>query len=145
MEEYPNPGVPWLGMLLVVAGWLTYGWWFGRACGVRALARSYPDRREAAVVTLRWRMADLNGWVVSGLKLSACQTGLRVKVPRIFVPFDRSFLVPWDDIETPPQADVPFDEVRLIFGSPKVGYLTLERRAWERLSKPFAETLPKGV
>jgi hypothetical protein len=100
------------------------------------LASRYPDRDEPAQLTLK-SQSGLMGWGVSMsriLVLSACRSGLRVAMWRVFGPFCRPFFVPWDDIRVQPRQIFFQKMARLGFGRPEGGVLSIDIRAWERLA-----------
>ena len=66
--------------------------WFG-------LMERFPDRAENPLLTLTGQSGSLGKVSMSRiLTLSVCPTGLRIGIMRIFGPFSRDFLVPWDEI-----------------------------------------------
>lgn len=53
----------------------------------------------------------------------------------VFALFQRPFLVPWDQIRAEPVKKILFVEVvRLKFGDPEAGRLTIRAASWERLA-----------
>lgn len=122
--------VVFIGMWLVITSIL------GLLSGWYGLMERYPDRREPALA----RIGFLSGMMGVGvslrgiLTLTACQSGLRVSIWRIFGPFSRPFFVPWREIATQPKTIFFSPMVRLSFGKPEVGVLSIGARAWERLA-----------
>src|SRR5215469_15066524 len=78
----------WVGMSAVMAGMA--GW--------AGFVRAFPNRTEAAILTLRGQSGSFGAAVnFNGiLNLSACPSGLRVGVFWLFALFSQDFLVPWD-------------------------------------------------
>jgi hypothetical protein len=77
------------------------------------------------------------GWGVSMsgiLVLSACRSGLRVAIWRVFGPFCRPFFVPWDEIKVQPRQVLFQKMARLGFGRPEAGVLSINSRAWDKLA-----------
>jgi hypothetical protein len=100
------------------------------------LASRFPDRDEPAQLTLK-SQSGMMGWGVSMnniLVLSACQSGLRVAIWRVFGPFSRPIFVPWDEIKVQPRQIFFQKMARLGFGRPEAGVLSIDGRAWERLA-----------
>ena len=120
-----------------VGMWLAVTTMLSLLSGWFQLAERYPDRNEEALVRLRSQSGSMGLGVSMGgiLKLSACPSGLRVAILRVFGPFSRPFFVPWAEINTIPKTTFFIRRVRLGFGRPEVGVLTVEAWAWERLSQ----------
>jgi FtsH-binding integral membrane protein len=80
----------WLAVTTILA--LLSGWF--------ALMRAYPDQDETPVLRLSWQSGSMGlGVGMRGvLTLSVCPSGLRVQMMRLFGPFLRGFLVPWNEI-----------------------------------------------
>ena len=84
--------------------------WFG-------LMERYPDRDEISVVTLANQSGSLGFVSMRGiLKLSVCPSGLRIGIMRIFGPFCRDFLVPWNEITVTRSDRVFWKVAKLSFG-----------------------------
>src|SRR4051794_6773901 len=81
--------------------WLFVTTVLGFLSGWFDLQRHYPKGDEPALLTLRWRSGSMGmGVSLSGiLTLSACSSGLRIGIFRLFGLFQRPFFVPWDEIE----------------------------------------------
>ena len=109
-------------ILTFMAGWPT-------------LAHRYPNTAEVARLKLSWQSGTMGfGVGMRGvLTLSACPSGLRVEIWRVFGPFAKPFLVPWNEIETSNRSVFFAAMKRLNFGRPQVGKLTIQARIWERL------------
>lgn len=72
---------------------------FGFLSGWYSLMRRYPDRPEAALLTLKSQSGSLGAVGIRGaLRLSVCASGLRIGLMRLLGPFCRDFLVPWQSI-----------------------------------------------
>ena len=127
---------PYLFPLFFLAMWLAVTALLGAMSGWFELQRRFPDTREPAYLTLRMRSGRMRfGVHMSGiLTLSACPSGLRVGVWRLFGPFQRAFLVPWDEIEARPRTLLLWPSMRLCFGRPEAGRLTIDARLWQRLA-----------
>jgi hypothetical protein len=129
--------------LLFIGLWLSIGVFLGFLSGWYALMRRYPDRDERPLATLNRLSAAMgSGLPVSMngiLSLSACPSGLRVRIWRIFGPFNRPFFVPWKDIGIETTTRVFAPRVRLTFGSPEIGRLSVDARNWERLHERAEE------
>jgi hypothetical protein len=83
------------------------------------------------------------------LTLSACPSGLRISIWKIFGPFQRPLFIPWTDIRTTPSRSFLVSTVKLTFGTPPVGTLKIDARSWERLhhtaDNSGAEGLPSAL
>lgn len=102
----------------ILSGFLT-GWY--------ALMRQYPDRPEDPLLKLRWQSGSMGLSIrLNGiLTLSACPSGLRVGMLRLFGIFCRDFFVPWGEISVTRRARFFRQVAELQFGSPPAGRLTL--------------------
>lgn len=141
-----NPPPPALFLLFpfFFAGlWFVVTMVLGLLSGWYPLAALYPDRDEEARLTLKSKSGMMGvGVSMNGiLNLSACPSGLRVSIWRIFGPFCRPFFVPWDDIKVSSRQQFFQQMTRLGFGRPEAGVLTVEARTWERLAS--AAGLPR--
>jgi hypothetical protein len=86
--------------------------WFG-------LMERYPDRDEIPVITLANQSGSLGLVSMRAvLKLSICPSGLRIGIMRIFGPFCRDFLVPWNEITVTRSDRVFWTVAKLSFGQP---------------------------
>ena len=129
----PLHGVPfpvffagvWLGATTVLS--LLSGWF--------QLMTAYPDIRETPLCDIRASgMMGLGVSIQNVLRLAVLPSGLRVSIIRLFGPFNRPFVVPWREIEA--TAGTMFflgPSVKLGFGSPQLGSLTVQRATWDRL------------
>jgi hypothetical protein len=127
--------------LLFVGMWLLTTSVLGVLSGWFNLCQIYPDTREPALLTLRGRSGSM-GFGVNlqrVLRLEACRSGLRVRISRLFGPFQPPFLVPWNEIAATPRTSFCVPMIRLGFGRPENGKLAIEVRSWEQLA-PFAGT-----
>jgi TonB family protein len=121
---------------LFIGAWLAVSSLLTGLSGWFALARRYPDHDQQPLLSLPMqsgamgRLGKFNGV----LTLSACPSGLRVSVLRVFAPFAQPFLVPWSEIEVQPIALFWLHPVRLSFGKPEMGSLTISEAVWDRLS-----------
>ena len=123
-------------LLFFVALWLLITTVLGGLSGWSALARRFPDRTEAPRFELRGQSAAMGmGVQLRGiLTFSACPSGLRVAIARVFAPFSKPFLVPWSEIEARPRGGMFVDMMRLGLGRPEAGAMTVTARTWQRLS-----------
>ena len=116
----------WLSITTLIS--LLSGW-FG-------LMRKFPDRPEPAILQLKWQSGSMGVGVSmrSLLTLSACQTGLRVQILRLFGPFCRPFFVPWDQISIVRTKSFFMPVAILSFGKPSAGRLTIARHVADKLA-----------
>lgn len=93
-----------LAPLGFIAFWILITQLLASHSGWNALQDQYPDTDEPAIRTLRFQSGSFRRINFSlrrvnyggVLTLSATRTGLRVSVWKIFGPFQRRFLVPWN-------------------------------------------------
>ena len=98
--------------------WVSVTALLGFVSGWYGLMRRYPDRPEAALLTLKNQSGSLG--VVgmrSVLRLSVCDSGLRVGLMKLFGLFSRDFLVPWQSISISRKDRVLWRTAILDFGS----------------------------
>jgi hypothetical protein len=83
-------------LLFFAAMWLAMTTLLGAMSGWNGLEARYPDTGEPALLVLRGRSGQMGKGVnMSGiLRLSACRSGLRIGIARMFGPFQKPFLVP---------------------------------------------------
>lgn len=132
--------------------WLAATTILGVVSGWFELAQRYPDRKEPPLLKIGSQSGMMRlGVGINGiLVLSACPSGLRVAIWRVFGPFSKPFFVPWNEISVRPSKVLFRPMARLSFGNPEAGVLTLEAQTWERLvqsasqhaGSPVAQTLP---
>jgi len=87
-------------LLFFIGGWLLVTTFLAVLSGWFFLMRRYPDLREAPILKLGWQSGRMGlGVHMNGvLTLSACPSGLRVGMLRIFGVFCRDFFVPWEEV-----------------------------------------------
>ena len=135
MNSTPPLAFIWGFPFFFVGLWLAVTIILGFISGWYALATRFPDRDEPARLKLNGQ-SGLMGWGVSMsgiLVLSACPSGLRIGIWKIFGPFSRPFFVPWAEIRAAPRQQFFQKMVRLGFGWPEGGVLSIDARAWARL------------
>ena len=125
--------------------WLAVTTLIGFMSGWFALMARYPDRNETPLV----RLSGQTGYMRWGsrmrgvLTLSACSSGLRVGIWKIFGAFARDFFVPWEDIRVR-RTDWMFARMtELEFGEPKVGSLTIAATVADRLAQAAGDEWPE--
>ena len=130
-------------MLTFLSGWL-------------GLMERYPDQAGEPILRLRGQSGSMGlGVNMRGiLTLSVCASGLRVGMWRLFGPFCRSFLVPWESIAVVRKAGLFGSMVRLEFGNPPIGRLSIPAATADRLARaamgrwpdatPIPEEKPAG-
>ena len=86
--------------IFFVGIWLFVTGILGLASGWFALAKRYPDRPEAAILTMPYQQGYMGPSVrLNGvLRFSTCPSGLRIGILRLLGPFSRDFFVPWGEI-----------------------------------------------
>jgi len=99
----------WL-LVCVILGFLS-GWY--------SLMCAFPDRPyEEALTVFKGESGKLGLVSMHGiLKLSPCHSGLRVGIMRLFGPFEKDFLVPWNAISVARKARLGWRYAELSFGT----------------------------
>ncbi len=111
--------------------------WFG-------LMERYPDRDEISVVTLANQSGSLGLVSMRGImKLSVCPSGLRIGIMRIFGPFCRDFLVPWNEITVTRSDRVFWKVANLSFGQPSNGNLRVFAEVADRMARAAGSHWPE--
>ncbi|MEO7689209.1 MAG: hypothetical protein ABIS51_07980 [Sphingomonas sp.] len=123
-------------LLFSIAFWLVITGLIGLFSGWFTLQSRYPDTEEPALITLRRQSGSMGPGVAMNrlLRLSACPSGLRIGIPRMYGLFQRPFLVPWDEITATPKKTFFVPMARLALGYPQIGSITIDARSWERLA-----------
>ena len=119
-----------------VALWLFITTMLGTLSGWFTLQSQFPRGDEAPLVTFRRLSGSMGlGVNLNGiLTLSACPSGLRIGIWRIFGPFQRPFLVPWAEISPESKTRFFMPMARLGLGAPEIGKLTIDAGIWQKLS-----------
>ncbi|MDX8480354.1 hypothetical protein RFN28_18065 [Mesorhizobium sp. VK24D] len=116
----------WLAVTTILA--VLSGWF-------RLMAR-FPNQTVEPLLRIRGQSGSMGlGVSMQGiLTLSVCPPGLRVGIMRVFGPFCRDFLVPWEAIRVT-RKNVLFGPVaKLQFGHPAIGSLTIPAHVANRLA-----------
>lgn len=136
MQENEIPAwLPFLFPVAFIGLWLLVTRLLSAMSGWDTLQDRYPDRADPPLLALRFQSGTMGRGVNYGncLTLTATRIGLRVATWRIFGLFSSPFLVPWSEIRAEPGRMLFMHTVRLRFGNPEQGQLTLRRGTWERL------------
>jgi hypothetical protein len=131
----------WLAVTTVLA--VLSGWF-------RLMAR-FPNQTVEPLLRIRGQSGSMGlGVSMRGiLALSVCPSGLRVGIMRVFGPFCRDFLVPWEAIRVTRKNVLFWPVAKLQFGYPAIGSLTIPARVANRLARaamgrwPEAESFPE--
>ena len=100
MDRIPDAYVPIIFPVAFAAFWVFVTNRLAQKAGWYALELQYPNRYETPVRRLRFQSGWLGSVSMSSiLRLEACPSGLRVGILKLFGPFCRDFLVPWNEIK----------------------------------------------
>lgn len=138
---------PFFFPVFFVGIWLFVTTLLGVLSGWFALQHRYPAANEEPLVRRKVSAASMGlGVSYRGMiTIAACPSGLRVSTNRIMAPFQRAFVVPWREIETEEAVSFFLPIVRLRFGRPEVGKLTVGARDWAAVADyADANTLRAG-
>jgi hypothetical protein len=112
--------------------------WFG-------LMERFPNCPEDPLLTLTGQSGSLGKVSMSRiLTLSVCRAGLRIGIMRIFGPFSRDFLVPWNEITVTRANRVFWKVAKLSFGRPSIRTLTLQSQVADRLARAAGVRWPES-
>jgi hypothetical protein len=119
-------------LLAVLSGWLR-------------LMKKFPNQPDEASFRIRGQSASMGlGVNMRGiLTLSACPSGLRVGIVRIFGPFCRDFFVPWEEMRVSRRNALFWPVAKLQFGSPAIGSLTIPAHVADRLARAATGSWPE--
>lgn len=117
------------------------GMWFvittmlGLLSGWFGLQSIYDEPSDEPLLILRGQSGSMGIGVSLGgiLKLGAYPSGLGIGIWRLFGPFQRTFLVPWNEIEAVPSRSFFTPMTRLRLGRSALGSLKISARSWSKL------------
>ena len=121
---------------LFVGMWLAITSLLGVMSGWFALQQHYPRGEDDPLFKRRIGSASMGLGVHFRrvITVADCRSGLRISASRLMAPFQRPFLVPWSEVEAEETRPFFVPMVRLRFGRPEIGKLTIGARDWEQLS-----------
>ena len=121
---------------LFVGMWLAITSLLGVMSGWFALQQHYPRGEQEPLFKRKISSASMGFGVHFRrvITVAACRSGLRISASRLMAPFQRPFLVPWSEIEAEETRSLFVPMVRLRFGRPEIGKLTIGAREWQQLS-----------
>jgi hypothetical protein len=141
MSASPNPvyfvlafPLLWFAVIMILS--FLSGWF--------RLTERYPNSDEIPVVTLANQSGSLGLLSMRGiLNLSVCASGLRIGIMRIFGPFCRDFLVPWDEITVTRHDRYFWKVAKLSFGQPSNGNLRVFAEVADRMARAAGNRWPE--
>ena len=141
MSSSPNPlyfliafPVIWFVVTLILS---VLSGWFG-------LMERYPNRDEVPILTLTNQSGSVGPVSMRNiLKLSVCDSGLRVGIMRIFGPFCRDFMVPWNEITITRRDRYFWKEAKLSFGQPANGNVKVFADVADALARAAGHRWPE--
>lgn len=134
--------------IFFIGVWLLVTTIFGFISGWYSLAQYYPDRpNELPVVKFSNQSGYIGSISILGsmrgvLKLSACRSGLRVGIMRIFGPFCKDFFVPWNEIKIKRKDFFSMKYAELSFGV-GTGTLGIETSIADRFWRALPDAWPE--
>ena len=133
-------------LLFFAALWLAVTTLTGWLAGWFRLAAAFPDTSQPTPPTLRGITGTMGlGVTIRGaLVLSVGPAGLRVGMARVIGPFCRDFLVPWQAIRVSRRNAWFGSRVRLEFGEPAIGTLTISASVGDRLAHAAGASWPEA-
>jgi hypothetical protein len=110
-------------LLGVMSGWFSLQQWYA------------DDIDEEPLLKLGWQSGMMGFWVnLNGiLTLSACRSGLSIRIWRVFGPFQKPLLIPWNEITAEPSHTLFTKMVTLGLGNPPNGRLKINAQSWSKL------------
>jgi hypothetical protein len=144
MDHLLKQNFPLYFPLFFVLLWITITTLLGFLSGWFALARTYPDRDEAAIQVFAGQSGSMGMVSMGGvLRLSVCPGGLRLGMLRILGPFCRTFFVPWNELSVVRKDRFLMKAAQIEFGQPVVGTLTIAADVADRLARAAAGHWPE--
>ena len=139
--------VPFLAPVFIVVLWFAVCVLLGALSGWYRLTAAFPDRDEAPILRLRGQSGRMGAAANLDhvLTLSVCPSGLRVGILRIFGPFCRDFLVPWQSITLARKSILFGTLVELRFGMPVIGRLGLRESTAAKLAEAAGSRWPEDM
>lgn len=127
--------------------WLVVTTILSVASGWFRLAKRYPNRDEPTIrkIGSQSGMMGLGVSMRGILVLTACRSGLRVAIWRVFGPFCPPFFVPWEEIGVRSTKLLFRPLARLGFGQPETGVLSIEQKTWDVLAHSASEHVGVSV
>lgn len=131
---------------LFVAMWLAVTTILGVLSGWSRLMATFPNQFAEPLLQVRGQSGSMGLGVSmqSVLTLSVCPLGLRVGITRVFGPFCRDFLVPWEAIGVTRKSVFFRSVAKLQFGNPRVGSLTIPAHVANRLARAATRRWPEN-
>jgi hypothetical protein len=141
IEQYIAVTAP----LFIALLWLTVTTLLGILSGWFRLMMKFPNRSDDPLLRLRALSATMGlGVSMRGiLTVSACPSGLRVGMMRLFGPFCRDFLVPWESIAIVRKTRLFSPVAKLRFGDPPIGTLTISAHVADKLARATVGAWPE--
>ncbi|WP_304219532.1 hypothetical protein [Phenylobacterium aquaticum] len=132
--------------IFFAAMWFAIGTVLGAFSGWYGLMKRYPDRDDEALLRLG-SQSGLMGAIPVGmngiLTLTACRSGLRVGIWRMFGPFCRDFFVPWSAIRIERRKSLFWKRAKFWFGG-ETDYLTIPGHIADRLAQAVPNDWPEA-
>jgi hypothetical protein len=117
--------------------WLTITTALGLFSGWYFLMTRYPNREETDLLSLKRLTGSMGLGVRMNriLSISACHSGLRIGMMRVFGVWCRDFFVPWEEITVNRKDGFFGQSAELQFGNPSRGRLRIPSYVADRLAR----------
>jgi hypothetical protein len=117
--------------------WLTITTVLGLFSGWYFLMIRYPNREETELLSLKGLSGSMGLGVAMNriLNISACPSGLRIGMMRVFGVWCRKFFVPWEEISVNRKNGFFGQSAVLQFGNPSRGRLRIPSYVADRLAR----------
>jgi hypothetical protein len=108
---------PYVFPFLFAGMWLFVTTILAVKAGWYDLARKYPNRDEKPILRTLFQSGRMSSVSMSSiLRLEVCASGLRIGIWKLFGPFSRDFLVPWNEIHVERKNGILWGTAKLTFG-----------------------------
>lgn len=138
--------IPFAFPVFFVGMWLLVVTILSAVSGWKGLSARFPDRPDDVLATFPMSSGVMRGVRMNHvLTLTACRTGLRVAMWKIFAPFDRPFFVPWEEIDVVRRQMLFVKVAALGFGSPPAGRLQISQALADKLAAAAGARWPERM
>jgi hypothetical protein len=122
--------------LFFVSLWLTVTAILSVLSGWFRLMAKFPNPNIEPILRVRGQSGTMGLVGMGGiLTLSVCSSGLQVGIMRVFGPFCRDLLVPWEHIAVTRKSVLFWPVAKLQFGNPVIGSLSIPAHVADRLAR----------
>jgi len=137
--------LPVLFPIFFLGIWLFAGSMLSLLAGWFSLQQAFPNRAEQPKFQMSWQSGMMGLFVSMSriLTFSVCDSGLRIQVSRIFLPFCRAIFIPWESMTITRREILFLKFAKLYFGKPTIGTLYIRSETADMLARAANESWPE--